>query len=256
MKITNIELIRDMPMVQSLLEKEIYSDSVMEDTLIDITLEDIKPMDYGLFPYRKLWEDLYLKFRKRTSYLYLDNSRICLIISLSEALGFIYKATPPRLQEKIKNSTNSIDKIIDLLKFFLMEESKELPHYLSIFYEHIHFQKYKTNFINEDLIKRVDMMHNMRNYDHPIIYVITSTIPIDSLISYNDHKGSIYAIIRCANHKEICEVINFINDNSLLFDNVTTTDDTLYILTYSSEFDSDEETSAFIEKSYEPLLNR
>ena len=61
--------------------------------------------------YRKLWEDVYIKISNSIT-KFNEAHELVVGITLSEAIGFIYKATPPRFQKSIPDSHRCVDDVI------------------------------------------------------------------------------------------------------------------------------------------------
>lgn len=149
MRITKIEKYKDYPVCDNLLEHGYYSDSLFDQCFIQVT---VNIDDNFLAPlYRKLWEDVYIKISNSIT-KFNEVHELVVGLTLSEAIGFIYKATPPRFQKSIADSHKSVDDIINSLKTFLLGDDSYIAFY-SMFYEFAHLTKFETQWQNFDKIK-------------------------------------------------------------------------------------------------------
>lgn len=98
-----------------------YNESYYYKYMISVTVTFETDEDYLLLL-------CYRAFKRSTnqSYWYLDDTKKCQItfsMSLMDCINFIYKATPPLLQNKIKESITSIDNIFEIMKTYLLEDN-------------------------------------------------------------------------------------------------------------------------------------
>ena len=140
--------------VSYLLSTNNHDDYIFDHVFFKIIL-DKNAGNIVNYLYRLLWESSYIKSSKMSN-TSNNTDDIEIYISLSEAIAIIMKCTPPLLASRISEGTKSISEIIDTLKVFLMEESKELTHYQSIFKKHIHLEVFNT--IENNDLSRLDYL--------------------------------------------------------------------------------------------------
>jgi hypothetical protein len=123
MRITKIEKYKDYPVCDNLLEHGYYSDSLFDQCFIQVTvnIDD----NHNAPIYRKLWEDVYIKTSNSIT-KFNETNELVVGITISEAIGFIYKATPPRFQKSIPDSHKCVDDIIKSLETFLLGDDSIL----------------------------------------------------------------------------------------------------------------------------------
>lgn len=246
----------DSSFIDGLLEKGIHSDVYFDDYPVRIRL---KPDDWFGYVYRELWETVYLK-RPGSSIVHkpdINNpntkeSEVNLRISLSEAIGFIYAATPPRLQNQIPDSIKSIESIKGLLETFLMDDSNpEKVHYHSIFKDYTHFNQFSTIWKCDN--SKVKLLREA--VDHGMIGVVLySGISFGELIESEEKYVDIAMVLHIKTQRDAMKLRRFLNDHNLHIDNLCVEDNELYVLTTSSDFYCNKETQEFFKKSYKRIL--
>ena len=186
MRITKIEKYKDYPVCDNLLEHGYYSDSLFDQCFIQVS---VNIDDNPLAPiYRKLWEDVYIKISNSITN-FNEAHELVVGITLSEAIGFIYKATPPRFQKSISESHKSIDDIIKSLETFLLGDNSYIA-FCSMFYEFAHLTKFDTQWQNFDKIRAgVDLITTLLpsgcSYG---FYVYASTEQVSDLAAGKDNN--------------------------------------------------------------------
>ena len=184
MKIVKIEPHDNINVCDMMLSNNYYSDALFDMLFIDVTV-DIN--DYPLAPlYRKLWEDIYIKISQSVTRFNNDNQFV-VGITVSEAIGFIYKATPPRFQYDIGSSHKSIADIIKTLNTFLVGDNSYIS-FLDMFFEHIHLKKFDTKWQN---IKRIKAGADLVKSNLPRgctegVYIYASTTSINNLVDNSE----------------------------------------------------------------------
>jgi len=120
----------------TLLSKGIRSECLYFNTAVIVTIKPKKWIDCF---YRLFWEDNYLHIpRTRHSKFVRHESKDIfdlfeMHLTLAEVMDFLYDATPPLLRNQLPSGTQTIDDIVELMKTFLIEESKQRDMYQSIF---------------------------------------------------------------------------------------------------------------------------
>lgn len=190
MRITKIEKYKDYPVCDNLLEHGYYSDSLFDQCFIQVTvnIDD----NHNAPIYRKLWEDVYIKISNSITN-FNEANELVVGITISEAIGFIYKATPPRFQKSIPDSHKCVDDIIKSLETFLLGDDSYIAFY-SMFYEFAHLTKFDTQWQNFDKIKAgadfiTSVLPKGCTYG---FYVYASTHPISDLAAGKD-SNELYA---------------------------------------------------------------
>lgn len=149
MKITKIEPHLAYPICDHMLNCGYYSDSLFDKCFIEVT---VNIDDNWMAPlYRKLWEDVYIKINGSVT-RFSDTHELIVGITVSEAISFIYKATPPRFQKSIAESHKSIEDIIKSLETFLTGDNSYIA-FADMFFEHAHLKKFDTQWQNFDKIR-------------------------------------------------------------------------------------------------------
>lgn len=238
MKILEIKPHASYGVCDDLLSEGFYSDALFDKCFIEINI-DMSDNVKGIF-YRKLWEDNYIKIDHSITRL---NGKIAMIgITLSEAISFIYKATPPRLQYNIKDSHKDIASVIETLKTFLMGEQSYIT-FTSMFYDHIHLKAHDMKQENFTRLKAgSDLIKSTIPNDKPYgFYVYASTHSIEKLACGDDLSGKgPYITMACVklcenNPVEIIDLFNKITDSTfdnsvdVKVDNIKCVDGSLYI---------------------------
>jgi hypothetical protein len=127
--------------IKVMLKKGIRSERLFNDHRIIVTLD----IDHPKYVFdRWMWESEYLRFdRLSPTIIRPDDDTIGfrMALTLSEALDFIYKATPPVLQDKIPESTTNVYDVIECLKTFLLEDNGgQQKYYMSLFEQMTHLK--------------------------------------------------------------------------------------------------------------------
>lgn len=190
MKIMKIEPHGSYGICDDLLQNGFYSDALFDRYFIDITINVMYDSTEGIF-YRKLWEDTYIKTMNSPTHINKDSfDELVVSITLSEAIGFIYKATPPRFVPTIKDSHKDVETIINTLKSFLIEESGRVT-YDKLFFEHIHLKPFETKQENFTKLKAgADLIKSkLPNGSAHGFYIYASTHSIEALSEGKDMAG-------------------------------------------------------------------
>lgn len=126
--------------VKLLLHNSVMNDYVFERSFFIIHLI---PDDITDVLYRRLYEDCYYRMTDKSGY---KKGVFYLNMTVSEAIGFIRRVTPPILQDKIPEAIRTVESIYDLLRLFLMEDNKDGQHqyYLSEFKKYMYLNEYPT----------------------------------------------------------------------------------------------------------------
>ena len=158
--------------VDELLYRGVSNDYLFERTFFEVRIvtDDL----IGIL-YRRLWETIYLRMDENSSSIIIgnnDENTFALRISLSEALGFIKQATPPQLVKLIKESTQSLHDICEVLKEFLINDKGVGCDYLGIFKNYTHLCEFDTIF-NENT-EKIDYLFEL-NKSCVTCSIITTT---------------------------------------------------------------------------------
>ena len=240
MKIMKIEPHAEYGICDDLLEKGYYSDALFDRCFIDVTI-DISDNVKGAY-YRKLWEDTYIKIAYPKTHVNESNfTELVVSITLSEAIGFIYKATPPRLQYNIKESHKDVATVIETLKTFLLGNQSYIT-YTSMFYEYIHITPHDTKQENFSKLKTgADIIKSHLGHDKLYgFYVYASTHPVETLAEGKDMAGTGSSVTMiCVKLEEsfsaemidLFKKITYDYDDSVIIkvDNVKSVDGALYV---------------------------
>lgn len=267
MKILNIVYFhqndsRDAMFINNLLSKNIANDYLFENNYFQIQMEST---DYACLLYRIMWENMYLR-RKGTmtgSWLRGENN-IVITMSVSEAISFIYQATPPALQKNIKNELISIDIITSRLREILIEttEARGTDYYLSHFWQIMRFQEFENPW-DFDLTK-IKRLYKM-NGNNLTCQVVSSTgkvedmiteIPSDSL--YNSLCCKTQLLFTTQESSDLIKILNYVKNHNLQILSINVEDNAFYIMTYLSEHNilnrADDYVNAVIHSSYNKII--
>ena len=181
--------------VRAMLMKGMRSEALFSKVFFGVVVEIDHPRD--MFN-RWLWECEYLR---------LDDPSFCSVfpdaptqlmmqLTLSEALDYIYRVTPPLLQSKIKESITTPEDIREVLKTFLMEDSSQKKYYDSTFYTMTHLN--------------VETMGT--HIDKSYCDLIREHVPTDPIvhIKYRDKNGTC-ATFHCNNKHELESIVEMLN---------------------------------------------
>lgn len=240
MKIMKIEPHAEYGVCDDLLAKGFYSDALFDRCFIDVTI-DIGGDADTIF-YRKLWEDTYIKITHPATHINESNfTELVVSITLSEAIGFIYKATPPRLQYNIKDSHKDVATIIETLKTFLMGPQSYIT-FTSMFYDYIHLKAQDMKQENFAKLKAgADVIKAKLSPDKLYgFYVYASTHPIETLADGKDMAGMGSSVtMACvkldksytAEMIDLFKKITYDYDDSVIIkiDNIKSTEGSLYV---------------------------
>lgn len=186
MKITKIEMYDKYPICNDLLGHGYYSDTLFDKCFIEVTVDISNNIEAIIF--RKLWEDVYIKLTKSITKFNPETNELIVGITLSEALGFIYKATPPRFQSSIADSHKSVGDIISSMRTFLMGDNSYIA-FSDMFFEHAHLKKFDTKWQNFHKIRTgADYISTNIPEDKLYgFYVYASTHSVDELSEGKDN---------------------------------------------------------------------
>lgn len=162
MKVTDIKIGRSSNFVSFLLNKDIHNDILLDDCLIDITVEPDRLSD---FLYRRLWETVYLRRKPKKLSTLNDPKSVQLTISFVEAINFIKSVTPPVYQSRVHELYRDIDNLKNSLELFLRDDVESiLTQNHSIFKKGMGFQEFETEPSKYDM-SRINYLRNKTNND-------------------------------------------------------------------------------------------
>lgn len=257
MKVISIKTESTSYLIRLALEKELFLDTPFENYFFKIIIKLEDSDKFVDFMYRLLWEKVYLKSEKKSIYN-PNNDTINMYVSLSEVIGFIHKATPPRLQNLIPESIKTIDSIIELMEQFLIDDnSGQLITYHSYFKEHFHFQPFETRWTYDK-----NRMKLLRRYNPlgVIPDIEVSNKSIYDIINYNNNRpevSDIRAVItfHCYTKEDMKRVYDYIfsEDNYLSISNIMRDDTGTYITSYSNRLQPSDSLKSTISKTYDSI---
>jgi len=244
MSIFNIKSITYIPnpgldeIISYLLSMNKHDDYIFDHVFFKIIL-DKNAGNIVNYLYRLLWESSYIKSPKMSN-TSKNADDIEIYISLSEAIAVIMQCTPPLLASRISEGTKSIPEVIDTLKVFLMEESKELTHYQSIFKKHIHFEVFNT--IENNDLSRLDYL---KETNCGKMYLITANTSFDGVINPRPNEFPMTLLmVKISDAKQLNIFYTLINTIQCVVTNVTVKDTIIYVRLFV--FDSN--TAAIIDR--------
>lgn len=257
MKVMSIKSESAPNLIRLTLEKGLFLDTPFEKNFFEIIIKLEDSDKFIDFMYRLLWEKVYIKSDKKSFYN-SDNDTINMYVSLSEVIGFIHKATPPRLQNLIPESIKTIDSIIEVMEQFLIDDnSGQLITYHSYFKEHFHFQPFETRWTYDK-----NRMKLLRGYDPlgVIPDIEVSNKSIYDIINYNNNRPEVSDIrvvitFHCYTKEDIKRVYSYIykEDNSLYISNIMRDDTGTYITSYSNHLQPSDSLKSIISKTYDSI---
>jgi len=244
MGIFNIKSITYIPnpgldeIISYLLSMNKHDDYIFDHVFFKIIL-DKNAGNIVNYLYRLLWESSYIKSPKMSN-TSKNADDIEIYISLSEAIAVIMQCTPPLLASRISEGTKSIPEVIDTLKVFLMEESKELTHYQSIFKKHIHFEVFNT--IENNDLSRLDYL---KETNCGKMYLITANTSFDGVINPRPNEFPMTLLmVKISDAKQLNIFYTLTNTIQCVVTNVTVKDTIIYVRLFV--FDSN--TAAIIDR--------
>ena len=151
--------------------------------------------------YRWFWECQYLRLFNLSEIRYESDHTLSLDMNftLSEAIDFIYSATPPLLQNKILESITTVDDIREVLKTFLFEDSAQQIYYQSKF-------SAMSNFINREHKSNID-----KSYCDTIRRNIKTVGPIVHE-KYKNKNGLMLCTFHANNKSELSEIVSLLDN--------------------------------------------
>ena len=232
MKIVKIEAYQN-SMCDNMLSNGYYSDTIFEKCFIDVT---ININDNVLAPlYRKLWEDVYIKIPTSITH-FNDKNELVVGITVSEALSFIYKATPPNMQYQVKDANKSINDIVENLKAFLLNDNSYVI--TSMFAEHIHIGPINSQWQNFERIKAGSDLITSKLTNGYGVYIYASTNSLNDLIDCNFEGVSTTLMCvklnttQSSNIKSFCDKILFDESFDVKVDNIYVENHDVYVGIY------------------------
>lgn len=221
--------------INSLLKKGMFIDPVYHDSFfeVSVSIDSVDELKGLLF--RMLYEQVYLKSCLYSTYDVKTNE--CIIyLSLSEAIDYLYKATPPVLQNTVEDAISSIDSILECLEIFLTDNTGNmLVTYLSYFIKTIHAYPFESTATYD-----VTRAHKLMNFQHDKNQLIFDIeLSNNSFKSVDDilHNEFIFGTMYCSH--EVLET--HINSIMILLkhfgiSNIYSDEKGLYISVYSYYF--------------------
>lgn len=242
-------------LVDTLLSQGIHSDGIFENTFIKIEIEDARVAIDSLNQlYRLLWENNYIKLQSTNRSSDITRTWHQLVITLSEAIGFIYKATPPILQKDIPDSIRSYDNIIELLKTFLMDKkSPEYVHYLDLFFSHVRYKPFETQWNLKPQQEKANMLYEFKDRISPILYIIYSTADVMRMFSPMTDHVYMYGML-VADKTTIDDALCFITDYDFHVDNIHIENGLTYITIWHDQLTVDSDVCDLIKTSYKSIM--
>ena len=181
--------------VRAMLMKGMRSEALFSKVCFGVVVEVDHPRE--MFT-RWLWECEYLRLDEPSFCSPLPNAptQLMMKFTLSEALDYIYRVTPPLLQSKIKESITTPEDIQEVLKTFLKEDSSQKKYYDSTFYTMTHLQVEKMG-------TRIDKSY---------CDLIRQHVPTNPIvhIKYRDANGTC-ATFHCNNKHELELIVEMLN---------------------------------------------
>ena len=206
LEVVNVHTDSESQIIDSLLKQGFVNESLFAESYFKIKIKlDKKEDDCVNQLYRMLWETLCLHQSSRSFFdRYGDEGTFFnMYLSLVDAIGFIRFATPPILQNRIKDSITSKSQICDVLQAMLIDSNNEYYGYFSQFTNMMPFDTVWQQ--NDD---KVDLMYN-RIPNNPSISLEAYDVPFKSIYTNNFDGILLPSHVQCS--------INIPN-KSMLFD--------------------------------------
>ena len=108
-----------------------YNESLYYKYTLMVTIKPEKEDFLSMLYYRAFWESI----GDHKEIYPAEKNTYTFLMSLMTAIDFIYEATPPLLQSKIKESITSIDNIVEILKTYLLEDNPDRELRIGIFFK-------------------------------------------------------------------------------------------------------------------------
>ena len=176
MKILSIENLSNLDnsvlhdIINETLKSGSYNESLYYQYNINVNLKKESKKDYLLLMYyRAFWTSI----NDHKEIYASGHDEVRIRVSLMTAIEFIYEATPPLLQSKIKELITSIENIIEILNTYLLEGNPEQQLREGLFFKKIGMYEYGA--IWNDSNDKTKMIHSivdkMGYKPHTIAYV-------------------------------------------------------------------------------------
>lgn len=110
-----------------------------------------------------------------------------IIISLAEAIALIYDLTIlPIQKQRLGNSLTSIDSVIDLLKFYLMEDNTQALSKMKDTFFPEYCPAWTAYTIKQSFLDRYDKLMKVHSKSDLFVDVLYSSVPIDTWFKIDD----------------------------------------------------------------------
>lgn len=195
------------------------------------------------FLYRRLYEDTYLKQNKQ-SYYDASSNMLEMALSISDAIGYIYKATPPRLQSQIPEAIVSIASIKGLLEQLLIDDNSGiLITYHSYFKNYTKLEYFETNWVHDDTaIDMIRQLYDDKNmicildaYDCSFDEIMSNQLDTDTHDENANENCHFQLTIHCTNASQISYLANILGSKQYsLITNIKYDGEKMCVILYTS----------------------
>jgi hypothetical protein len=145
-----------------------YNESWYYKYTLMVTIKPEKADFLSMLYYKAFWESI----GDHKEIYPAEKNTYTFLMSLMTAIDFIYEATPPLLQSKIKESITSIDNIVEILKTYLLEDNPDRELRIGIFFKKNGMYDYGGIWNDSnDKTKKIRSIVDKDNYQPTIAYV-------------------------------------------------------------------------------------
>lgn len=227
----------DRSVIDYYFEKGYFNYKLFDNSFVLIHFNHIDPEDKI---FRHLYESRYLKLSNISDIYHkkIDDSDL-IIITLSEAIQFLYNVTPPVFKHQLDIELNSMKAFHRLLAINLITTSKpQTGNYASSIFKKIcHVEPFETGFKISDSLKASISIIKENRYDTmdlPVLYVEYASMDISEIMqidlsTFPSIKGMIQGIIQCDNDKHKEYIIRLFENNSIDILDAVKVSDKLYV---------------------------
>lgn len=217
--------------IDMLLSRKIYNDRILETVFFNMTVQLDHPAQWY---WRMLWQTSYLRFRERTDTFIMDDNIAQLTFSVSECIGFIRAATPPKFQKRLENELTSIDAIYDMLELFLVEPGDQQKYYHSLFSQIMRLERFEASWIPD----KQKIAFVRQSYPDSIMGLVdASTKPLNEImenLKYDQKDVYIQMTFHAKTTKDIQVLSHFMWTQDMEINNVYADQTGLYISAFSN----------------------
>lgn len=259
-----------------LLSRGIHNDRLFESIFIPIIInqEDNDTLTVRLF-YRSLWSESYLRREGALAYPnindYYQGDELdyyaipegyrVVLASVAECIQYIYQVTPPSFQKDVPDNIKSINSIMGLMHFFLLDKqepavkSYNVTSFASIFRMEMFDNNYQPDIKKFAFLRKQISKYNEEYFGKIIGIVEASSVPVVDIVNRNviSVKEEYIQMSFHADTEEDIELLyDLIVDNGFSLTGVACNDLGIFVSAYANKIT--DETALFVQTIYSQIL--